>query len=125
MVKPAQTVTKTVPVDYMREIMTEVTPATEKRVAVPAEYADVDQQVLVSPGKEYCTQILCDVNATPAKIMEIQTILQSGGFYSGPIDGILGPVTYSAVAAYQKAKGLTEDGYLSVETLKSLGVSAK
>lgn len=125
LVKPAQTVTKTVPVDYMREIMTEVTPATEKRVPVPAEYADVDQQVLVSPAKEYCTQILCEVNATAGKISEIQSKLQAGGFYGGPIDGILGPVTYTAVADYQKAKGLSQDGYLTVETLNSLGVSLK
>jgi hypothetical protein len=125
LVKPAQTITKTVPVDYFREVMTEVTPATEKRVPVPAQYEDVDQKVLVSPAKEYCTQILCDVNASPAKISEIQTKLQSAGFYAGPIDGILGPVTYTAVADYQRAKGLTEDGYLSVETLNALGVSQK
>jgi peptidoglycan hydrolase-like protein with peptidoglycan-binding domain len=125
LVKPAQTITKTVPVDYFREVMTEVTPATQKRVPVPAQYEDVEQQVLVSAAKEYCTQVLCDVNASQAKISEVQSKLQAGGFYVGPIDGVLGPVTYNAVAAYQKAKGLSEDGYLTVETLNSLGVSLK
>lgn len=125
LVKPAQTITKTVPVDYMREIMTEVTPATEKRVPVAAEYAEVEQQVLVSPAKEYCTQVLCDVNATSDKATEIQNKLQAAGFYTGPIDGILGSVTYKAVADFQKAKGLSQDGYLTAETLNALGVGLK
>lgn len=125
LVKPATTVSKTVPVDYMREVMTEVTPATEKRVPVPAEYATVDEQVLVSPGDEHWSQILCDVNATPAKIMEIQNALSAAGYNPGPVDGNLGNETMAAVDAYQKAKGLSEDGYLTMETVKALGVSPK
>lgn len=123
MVKPATTVTKVVPVDYEREVMTQVQPATEKRVAVPAEYGTVEQQVLVSPGTQYCTQILCDVNATQNKVSEIQKTLQAAGFYTGPVDGNLGPNTMSAVAAYQQSKGLSADGYLTVETVKALGIS--
>jgi len=123
LVKPATTVRKVVPVDYEREVMTQVQPATETRVPVPAEYETVEQQVLVSPGTQYCTQILCDVNATESKIIEIQKILQAGGFYTGPIDGDLGPNTMSAVNAFQKSKGLAADGYLTIETVKALGVS--
>jgi hypothetical protein len=123
LVKPATTVRKVVPVDYEREIMTQVEPATERRVPVPAEYETVEKQVLVSPGTQYCTQILCDVNATQDKIIEIQKILQAGGFYTGPIDGDLGPNTMNAVAAFQKSKGLASDGYLTVETVKALGIS--
>ncbi len=123
LVKPAATVKKVVPVDYEREVMTQVSPATEKRVPVPAEYVTVDQQVLVSPGKQYCTQILCDVNATANKITEIQKALQAAGFYTGPVDGNLGPNTMAAVGAFQKSKGLADDGYLTVETVRALGVS--
>lgn len=125
LVKAATTTSKTVPVDYMREIMTEVTPAAEKRVPVPAEYATVDEQVLVSPGDEHWTQILCDVNATSAKVMEIQKALLEAGFNPGPIDGNLGGETMAAVSAFQKAKGLPDDGYLTMETVKALGVSPK
>jgi Putative peptidoglycan binding domain len=125
LIKPATTETKTVPVDYMREVMTEVTPATEKRVPVPAEYAMVDEQVLVSPGEEHWSQILCDVNATSSKVMEIQSALKAAGFDPGPIDGNIAGETMAAVTAYQKARGLSEDGYLTMETVKSLGVSAK
>jgi murein L,D-transpeptidase YcbB/YkuD len=123
MVKPATTVTKVVPVDYYREVMTQVQPATEKRVAVPAEYETVEQKVLVSPSREYCTQILCDVNATSNKMMEIQKALQAAGFYNGPIDGNMGPNTMEAVGAYQKSKGLPADGYITVETVQALGIN--
>jgi hypothetical protein len=123
LVKPATTVTKTVPVDYEREIMTEVKPATERRVPVPATYETVEQKVLVTPARQYCTQILCDVNATAAKMTEVQKALQTAGFYSGPLDGQLGPVTMDAITAYQKSKGLAADGYLTIETVKALGVS--
>ncbi len=125
LVKPATTVSKVIPVDYMREVMTQVQPASEKRVPVPAEYATVEQQVLVSPAAEYCTQILCDVNATPNKITEMQKALQAAGFYTGPVDGVLSPDTMAAITAYQKSKGLLADGYLSVETVKALGVFPK
>jgi hypothetical protein len=123
LVKSATTVSKVVPVDYMREVMTQVQPASEKRVPVPAEYETAEQKVLVSPATEYCTQILCDVNATPAKMSEVQKALQAAGFYSGQIDGMLGPVTMDAVTAYQKSKGLRADGYLTVETVRALGIS--
>ena len=122
LVKPATTVSKTVPVDYMREVMTQVEPATEKRVVVPAEYENVDQKVLISGATEYCTQILCDVNATTNKVAEIQKALQAGGYNSGT-SGTLDTQTMTAVAAFQKAKGIPHDGYISVETMKALGVS--
>lgn len=123
LVTPATTVTKVVPVDYEREIMTEVQPATEKRVSVPAVYETVEQQVQVSPSTQYCSQVLCDVNATADKVKEIQKALQAAGFYTGPIDGELGPNMMGAITAYQKSKGLPADGYLTVEAVKALGVS--
>ena len=124
LVKPAATMSKATPVDYMREVMTEVSPATQKRVPVPAEYATVDEQVLVSAGDQHWSQILCDVNATPTKITEIQGALRSAGYNTGS-GGSLDPQTMNAISAYQKAKGLSQDGYLTMETVKALGVSSK
>lgn len=146
LITPATTVTKVVPVDYEREIMTMVQPATEKRIpipaeyaerevtklvapakevriAIPAEYADVPQEVQVCPVQEYWTQVLCDVNATPAKIMEIQRALKAAGFYRGMETGKLNTATMNAVAEFQKSKGFPVDGYLGIETVKALGVS--
>lgn len=124
LVKPATTVSKVVPVNYMREIMTQVQPATEKRVAIPAEYTAVEEKVLVSAGQESWSQILCDVNATPSKIGELQRALTSAGFNAGS-SGSLDAQTMSAAAAYQKAKGLPMDGYMNIDTVKALGVSPK
>jgi murein L,D-transpeptidase YcbB/YkuD len=146
LVKPATTVTKVVPVDYEREIMTQVQPATEKRiaipaeyaerevtklvaaarevrVAIPAEYADVSQEAMVCPVQEYWTQVLCDVNATPAKITDIQKALAAAGFAPGSTNGQLDAGTMKAISAFQKAKGLSQDGYLNIETVKALGIS--
>ncbi|MFN3593140.1 MAG: peptidoglycan-binding domain-containing protein [Thiobacillaceae bacterium] len=69
--------------------------------------------------------MLCDVNATPEKIGEIQRALASAGFYKGPINGQADGATMAAVAEYQKAKGLPTDGFLNMETIKALGVSPK
>ncbi len=146
LVKPATTVTKVVPVDYEREIMTMVQPATEKRIPVPAEYterevtklvapasevrvpipaeyADVPQEIMVCPVQSYWTQILCDVNATPAKIAEIQKALAAAGFNPGSTNGVLDNATMTAISAFQKAKGLAQDGYVNIETVRALGVA--
>jgi hypothetical protein len=125
LVKPATTVTKIVPVDYEREVMTVVTPATEKRIPVPAEYAEVPQQIMVCPARDYWSEILCDVNATHEKISQIQRALQAAGFYNGAINGRTDTPTMTAVSDYQKAKGLPNDGYLNIETVKALGVAPK
>lgn len=124
LVKPAQTVKKTVPVDYVREIMQEVTPAQEKRIPVPAEYAEVEQQVLVSGPTEACVQVLCDVNATPEKVSLIQRALKASGFNPGSGPG-LDEQTMKAVADFQKAKGINDAGFLTVDTLNALGVPVK
>jgi Tfp pilus assembly PilM family ATPase len=148
LVKSASTVTKVVPVNYEREIMTMVQPATEKRIPIPAEYAErevtklvapakevrvpipaeyanVSQEVQVCPTQEYWTQLLCDENTTPAKVTEIQKALTAAGFNPGPANGELNEATMKAVTDFQKAKGLAQDGFLNMETVKALGVSPK
>ncbi|HHD80912.1 MAG TPA: peptidoglycan-binding protein, partial [Campylobacterales bacterium] len=45
----------------------------------------------------------------------------SAGYYRGPIDGVWGAESRSAVRDYQKAKGLPVAG-LSLATMQSLGI---
>lgn len=56
-------------------------------------------------------------------VSQIQTQLQSAGFYSGSIDGVYGSKTEEAVKKYQGANGLTPDGIAGPATLSALGIS--
>ncbi len=51
---------------------------------------------------------------------ETQALLSGLGFYSGPIDGIAGPRTMSAIKAAQKSYGFEETGKATPELLASL-----
>ncbi len=51
---------------------------------------------------------------------ELQTLLASSGFLKGEADGVIGSGTRAAVRAYQRARGLTVDGYPSVKLLEHL-----
>jgi len=50
---------------------------------------------------------------------DIQTALKNAGFYSGSIDGKIGPNTEKAIRDFQQANGLTADGVVGAKT-KSL-----
>ena len=39
-------------------------------------------------------------------IAEVQAVLQEMGYYTGEVDGLLGPLTREALAAYQADQGL-------------------
>ena len=49
---------------------------------------------------------------------EIQTLLLGLGFDIGVVDGQAGPRTRAALQAYQKARGIAPDGYVSVQALE-------
>lgn len=58
------------------------------------------------------------------EVREIQTKLQSLGYYTIAVDGIYGSKTTSAVKKFQKDNGLTADGIAGPATLKALGISS-
>lgn len=53
-------------------------------------------------------------------VEKIQEILSQKGYYKGAADGILGSKTRKSIQAYQKRKGLPQDGYPSVQLIKKL-----
>lgn len=53
-------------------------------------------------------------------VKKLQQALDILGYYDGKIDGDYGSGTTAAVKAYQKAKGLTADGYAGERTVKSI-----
>jgi peptidoglycan hydrolase-like protein with peptidoglycan-binding domain len=93
--------------------------------AVPAQYGSVTNTVKVSDASVEWRSILCETNATPTKIREIQDALRTAGYNPGESDGIVRQSTMGAFNAYQRAKGLPVDQYFNLATVKSLGVAAK
>src|SRR5216117_748257 len=56
-------------------------------------------------------------------IANVQTALQQQGYYQGEVDGLLGPLTRSAVANYQRDHGLYITSAIDRPTLSSLGMT--
>jgi hypothetical protein len=63
-------------------------------------------------------------NLTPDQIVaNVQAQLQRDGYYAGPIDGVLGPMTREALAAFQADHGLAITSTVDEPTLDTLGLS--
>jgi N-acetylmuramoyl-L-alanine amidase len=56
------------------------------------------------------------------EVRETQRALQRLGFYTGSLDGVYGPQTQSAIAAYQAKNRQTVNGLLNRWVLGSLGI---
>jgi hypothetical protein len=63
-------------------------------------------------------------SATGNSISEqVQEDLAQQGYYQGPIDGVVGPGTRAAIAAYQRDSGLPVTGAIDGGLLRSLGLN--
>ena len=56
-------------------------------------------------------------------IADTQALLQQMGYYTGEVDGLLGPLTREALTAYQTDQGLTVTAVIDEPTLDSLGLA--
>jgi len=56
-------------------------------------------------------------------VADVQAVLQEQGFYRGEVDGLVGPLTREALAAYQSAAGLPPTAAIDEPTLDSLGLT--
>ena len=122
------------------------TPATVKEVEIPAEYKTFTRRVQSIPARtesetipaEYETvtykmiadyggfsdwvEVLCDNQQTSSVVSRVQQSLADKGYNPGPVDGIMGGQTKTALEKYQKENNLPI-GNLNTETLSALGVS--
>lgn len=57
-------------------------------------------------------------------VVAVQARLARSGYYRGPIDGVMGPGTRSAIAAYEQRHGLRIDGVISGPLLRNMGLRA-
>ena len=60
--------------------------------------------------------------STGEAVRTIQEKLVRWGYFDGPVDGIFGPKTETAVRAFQKKNGLAVDGICGPATLEALGM---
>jgi len=61
---------------------------------------------------------------TPDRVVvDVQIQLQRDGYYAGPIDGVLGPMTRRAITAFQEDHGLAVTSTIDEQTMVTLGIS--
>ena len=77
-----------------------------------AEYYAYDGPIYVGQRAEPPDKVIADV----------QAVLQEMGYYTGEVDGLLGPLTREALTAYQADQGLTTTAAIDQPTLDSLGM---
>ncbi len=100
-----------------------VTPASTDEISIPAEYKTVTEKKLVRAGGfTRWVEILCASDTNTGSVRSVQQALKDRGYEPGPIDGVLGIQTKSALTKYQEANGLPV-GNLNKETLRSLGLN--
>jgi peptidoglycan hydrolase-like protein with peptidoglycan-binding domain len=56
-------------------------------------------------------------------VVDVQEQLQGDGYYAGPIDGVLGPMTRQAIANFQADHGLAVTSAVDEPTLATLGLA--
>lgn len=124
MVKPPTTRKIEIPAAYETvKVKKMVSPPKEVRIPIPAEYQTVTKTEKIAESKMEWRRVLCETNMSRKTIMEVQRALLQAGHSPGPIDGVIGPKTNSAIKSYQREKGLAV-GQLTYETLEKLGIFA-
>lgn len=123
LITPASTRKVMVPGEYKTmQVKQLVEPARFKRIVEPAQYREIKKRVKVKDGRVEWQPVLCKTNVSPTIIRSIQQALKQASYNPGPVDGVLGTQTTTAIEAYQQDRGLPV-GNLTLQTLEALGVT--
>jgi len=79
-----------------------------------AEYYAYDAPIYVGQSAQPPDRVIADV----------QSALQEMGYYTGEVDGLLGPLTRQALTGYQSDQGIAETAVIDEPTLDSLGMGS-
>lgn len=97
-------------------------PASQKAITIPAQYKNVTERKLVKKaGYSKWTAILCAHQTNTDVIRQVQSKLNKNGYNAGPVDGVMGSQTKSAIKRYQVKNGLPV-GNFNLPTLDRLNV---
>ena len=66
--------------------------------------------------------VVREVHRADSLDVAVQRALARRGYYNGPIDGDIGPGSRSAIARYQRDRGLAVTGSITSSLLRSLGI---
>jgi peptidoglycan hydrolase-like protein with peptidoglycan-binding domain len=107
------------------EDLQQITLESLSTVSSPAQVApqDVNLPVVATPAAAPAKDLMPLPPQGPYKPtdIEIQTALKNAGFYSGNIDGKIGPKSKKAIEDFQSANGLKVDGKVGAKTWEALG----
>jgi peptidoglycan hydrolase-like protein with peptidoglycan-binding domain len=92
------------------------TPRAERNVRAPA-HATASRPSAASSAPAAAAAAVAD-----PLVQKVQASLARLKLYSGPVDGLDGPQTGQAIAAYQKSAGLPTSGHIDGFLLKRLGL---
>lgn len=97
----------------------------EKKSEMPIGEIMANTAVAPAPAVEEAAPAVEAVTEVPAvyvapTIEEIQTALKNAGYYSGAVDGKLGPKSKKAIEAFQNENGLKADGKVGPKTWDKL-----
>ncbi|MFK8103295.1 MAG: peptidoglycan-binding protein [Saprospiraceae bacterium] len=115
-----------IPVEAVYKTITKkvlVSPEATREITIPAVYTTIKEKRLVKEGGyTVWTEVLCAEKTTSNKVMQVQKALKGMGYNPGPIDGVMGVQTQTALRQFQTDKSLPL-GNLNMETLKALDVN--
>jgi peptidoglycan hydrolase-like protein with peptidoglycan-binding domain len=98
------------------------TTTTEEMIAVPEPAQSIGTETI--PPTAAVATAPVSASGVPidqlARNKDIQTALSKAGFYTGAIDGKIGPKTKAAIKQFQQARGLKVDGKVGPKTWAEL-----
>jgi hypothetical protein len=113
-----------VPTPYVTNLLVDQSTETYRDMAGSLRYGGVMNLNRFKENNEITFDDLALVTFVDIKdqVLQAQRRLQADQFYSGAMDGILGPNTKTAIRTYQAKHGLPKTGELDLATRKALGI---
>ena len=101
----------------VEDVVVTQSPVTEPSATQAVNQETIPPTAAVPPAADTVTAVGQD---KLARNRDIQTALKAANFYTGNIDGKIGPKTKRAIVEFQKAKGLKADGKVGPKTWREL-----